>query len=110
MPKYSDCYPGCGGEDCPCCEIHLDHQREAQYNEENCIHGFYTEPTPCDYGRCPWDAQSPEACRVHCGLGVDECGADIPELELPDIDDEPFEVNYSHIDESELSIPCNHIA
>ena len=23
--RYSDCYPGCGGEDCPCCEIHIDH-------------------------------------------------------------------------------------
>lgn len=25
MSRYSDCYPGCGGEDCPCCEIHIDH-------------------------------------------------------------------------------------
>ena len=23
--RYSDCYEGCGGEDCPCCEIHVDH-------------------------------------------------------------------------------------
>lgn len=31
--------------------------------------------TPCDYGECPYDAQYPEACRVYCGLGVDEaCG------------------------------------
>lgn len=27
--------------------------------------------TPCDYGECPYDAYSSEACRVHCGLGVD---------------------------------------
>ena len=26
--RYSDCYPGCGGEDCPCCEIFVDHQAE----------------------------------------------------------------------------------
>jgi hypothetical protein len=28
--------------------------------------------TPCDYGECPYDAQYSEACRVYCGLGVDE--------------------------------------
>lgn len=32
MPRYSDCYPGCGGEDCPCCEIHVDHQAETRHN------------------------------------------------------------------------------
>lgn len=26
--RYSDCYPGCGGEDCPCCEIHHDHMAD----------------------------------------------------------------------------------
>ena len=26
--RYADCYPGCGGEDCPCCEIFVDHQAE----------------------------------------------------------------------------------
>jgi hypothetical protein len=26
--KYSNCYPNCGGEDCVCCEIHVDNQRE----------------------------------------------------------------------------------
>jgi hypothetical protein len=28
--------------------------------------------TPCDYGECPYDAEYGEACRVYCGLGVDE--------------------------------------
>ena len=28
--------------------------------------------TPCDYGECPYDAMYGEACRVCCGLGVDE--------------------------------------
>ena len=28
--------------------------------------------TPCDYGECPYDAMYHEACRVYCGLGVDE--------------------------------------
>lgn len=28
--------------------------------------------TPCDYGECPYDAMYGEACRVYCGLGVDE--------------------------------------
>ena len=28
--------------------------------------------TPCDYGECHYDAFSTEACRVYCGLGVDE--------------------------------------
>lgn len=28
--------------------------------------------TPCDYGECPYDAMYAEACRVYCGLGVDE--------------------------------------
>ena len=27
---------------------------------------------PCDHGECPYDAQYPEHCRVHCCLGVDE--------------------------------------
>lgn len=30
--KYSDCYPGCGGEDCPCCEIHVDHQHDNDFD------------------------------------------------------------------------------
>ena len=30
--------------------------------------------TPCDTEpfTCPYDAESGEACRVHCGVGVDE--------------------------------------
>jgi hypothetical protein len=28
MLRYSDCYQGCGGEDCPCCEIHLEHMQD----------------------------------------------------------------------------------
>ena len=28
--------------------------------------------TPCDWGDCPYDAMYSEACRVYCGLGVDE--------------------------------------
>lgn len=31
MLRYSDCYPGCGGEDCACCEIHADHQYEMRH-------------------------------------------------------------------------------
>ena len=31
MLRYSDCYHGCGGEDCPCCEIYADHQYEMQH-------------------------------------------------------------------------------
>lgn len=31
--------------------------------------------TPCDYGRCPYDARYSEDCRVHCGLGVDDLDA-----------------------------------
>lgn len=27
--RYSDCYEGCGGEDCACCEIHIDHRSES---------------------------------------------------------------------------------
>jgi hypothetical protein len=32
--------------------------------------------TPCDYGECPYDAEYAEACRVFCGLGVDESDYD----------------------------------
>ena len=42
--------------------------------------------TPCDFGECPYDAQYSEACRVHCGLGVDE--------DSYDEDDELFEEEY----------------
>ena len=31
-----------------------------------------SKTTPCDYGECPYDAMYGEACRVYCGLGVDE--------------------------------------
>lgn len=31
--RYSDCYPGCGGEDCPCCEIHIDHMAEYGHDQ-----------------------------------------------------------------------------
>lgn len=30
------------------------------------------DATPCDYGDCPYDAQSGFDCRAFCGLGVDE--------------------------------------
>jgi hypothetical protein len=30
------------------------------------------DDTPCDYGDCPYDAQSGFDCRAFCGLGVDE--------------------------------------
>ena len=42
--------------------------------------------TPCDFGECPYDAQYSEACRVYCGLGVDE--------DSYDEDDELFEEEY----------------
>ena len=29
--RFSNCYPHCGGEDCVCCEIFVDNQREAAY-------------------------------------------------------------------------------
>ena len=29
--RYEDCYEQCGGEDCACCEIHMDHQADARY-------------------------------------------------------------------------------
>jgi hypothetical protein len=32
MTRYSDCYKGCGGEDCACCEIHVDHQNDGCYD------------------------------------------------------------------------------
>lgn len=32
--------------------------------------------TPCDFGECPYDAEYAEACRVYCGLGVDESDYD----------------------------------
>lgn len=33
--------------------------------------------TPCDHGKCPFDAMYSEHCRVYCGLGVDEaCSED----------------------------------
>lgn len=31
MMKYDDCYPGCGGEDCVCCEIYADHNQGIEY-------------------------------------------------------------------------------
>ena len=42
--------------------------------------------TPCDYGECPYDAMYSEACRVYCGLGVDEDSYDEDE-ELLDEED-----------------------
>ena len=33
--KYPDCYPGCGGEDCPCCEIAADHVAAARSIEDD---------------------------------------------------------------------------
>lgn len=39
--------------------------------------------TPCDYGECPYDAQYSEACRVYCGLGVDEDSYDEDEEYVP---------------------------
>ena len=42
--------------------------------------------TPCDFGECPYGAQYSEACRVYCGLGVDE--------DSYDEDDELFEEEY----------------
>ena len=44
------------------------------------------QTTPCDFGECPYDAQYSEACRVYCGLGVDE--------DSYDEDDELFEEEY----------------
>lgn len=38
MSRYSDCYPGCGGEDCPCCEIHIDHMSNYGHDQ------FYPGP------------------------------------------------------------------
>lgn len=31
MRRFDDCYPGCGGEDCICCEIFASHQTEIYY-------------------------------------------------------------------------------
>ena len=83
--RYSDCYPGCGGEDCPCCEIFVDHQYEMQHPrdprdmDDYDIYGNSRVTTmnksyPCDgpEGGCPYDAQYSEDCRYYCGLGVDE--------------------------------------
>jgi hypothetical protein len=70
MLRYSDCYPGCGGEDCPCCEIHAQHQGAAPT-----VLLVTERPRrlyPCDYGDCPFDAQYSRDCRYYCGLGVDE--------------------------------------
>jgi hypothetical protein len=39
--------------------------------------------TPCDYGECPYDAEYAEACRVFCGLGVDESDYDDEEEYIP---------------------------
>lgn len=39
--------------------------------------------TPCDYGECPYDAEYAEACRVHCGLGVDANDDDYEEEYIP---------------------------
>lgn len=33
--------------------------------------------TPCDYGECPFNAESGYDCRNFCGLGVDEDEEDI---------------------------------
>ena len=55
--------------------------------------------TPCDYGECPYDAQYSEACRVYCGLGVDEA-CDEDEFDYDDDEecsgytDEDFERAY----------------
>lgn len=49
--------------------------------------------TPCDYGECPYDAYSGEACRVYCGLGVDvACSED-------ECDDEEFGDSYNEMEE-----------
>ena len=31
---------------------------------------------PCDWGECPYDADSGYQCRDYCGLGVDESEID----------------------------------
>ena len=31
MARYTDCYPGCGGEDCVCCGVHSDHINDGLY-------------------------------------------------------------------------------
>lgn len=35
VKRYSDCYDQCGGEDCACCEIHMDHQADARYPRDS---------------------------------------------------------------------------
>lgn len=30
------------------------------------------DDTPCDYGDCPYNAESGYDCRNYCGIGVDE--------------------------------------
>lgn len=37
---YEDCYKGCGGEDCVCCEIFHEHQME-QRTEQDYGFTFY---------------------------------------------------------------------
>lgn len=69
--RYSDCYPGCGGEDCPCCEIHINHVNNYGHDQ------FYPHPRPaypCDGPemQCPFDAKGGMDCQNYCGLGVDK--------------------------------------
>lgn len=40
--------------------------------------------TPCDYGKCPYNAKNAYDCRNYCGLGVDEDEEYVPSAENGD--------------------------
>lgn len=64
--QYEDCYEQCGGEDCACCGIHMDHQADARYPldsddyspewDEDCRHSYYPDDDDCeeDCDDCPY--------------------------------------------------------
>lgn len=56
--RYTDCYSGCGGEDCPCCEIHVGHVNELYEPPVNAAYDMAR-----DYS---WDEYCPEDCE-RCG-------------------------------------------
>lgn len=62
MKKYSDCYTGCGGEDCACCEIHHDHLTDDRYpldsdNWPEHRPNYMPDDDDCceDCDECPYD-------------------------------------------------------
>ena len=57
-----------------CCWFHITENKSTiclDVEELDEVYGKEDE-TPCDYGECPYDAQSSFDCRHFCGLGVDD--------------------------------------